>query len=1192
MGMRGRGGAVRLAGLLTSSSVAALLIGNGTPPAFAACAITPAANQNSVSNSATINCIAIIGVSVAHDVTNTSTGVLTTGGPAIPSHTGITVNIGSVGGSVVNAGVIQGQVGTGAGLNVVNGSTLTGSIVNSGTITGNLGVNVFLGAEVNGGVNNSGTISVGASGIRISDITTFQGGVVNSGTISGSAGIAINFTTLFAGGVANTGTVVGSLSGIAVKNVATFAGGIGNSGIVEGGIAVSSNQLVTGSITNSGEVFGPIFVTNVAQFNGGAAGAVNNSGLIASGGLGIAFVLDQTVTGGITNSGTVFGSQIGPLAGAIEVNSVSTFTGGIANSGTITAAANGISVTTNIVTFAGGISNAGTITAALDSIFVDHVANFSGGIANAGTLSGIAGVLMQNVSTFSGNISNAGTIAGTRLGISVSIGTLAGNVSNSGRISSVSGSGILISATTLTGSISNSGTISVLRDGIVFLGSSAGGISNSGTITAGGSGIHVEGGNVAGNVSNSGTIFGGNGIVLTNMGTFAGSVVNSGTVIGNVLVSNVAHFGSSAAASIINTGTISGLTAIKAANSAPVSVFDSGVINGTITAVDLTANAPGNTFTLGPGYSITGNVLGQGGDIFQLGGAGAGAFDLSKVGAAAQYQGFTTFNVVSGIWTVSNVFGQAQAWNVDGGTLAGTGTLPAVNVNAGGTLAPGTIGVPGTAMTITGNLAFQPGATYQVTLNAATSTRANVGGTATLAGAAQGTLAGGALSNVTYDLLHAGTRSGTFTGFTLTNDPGFGGTLTYTPTDVLLNLTAQLGTGGGLNQNQQNVANGLNTFFNNGGTLPPAFANLFGLTGANLGNALTALDGEIATGAEHSAFGQMNQFLALLLDPSAFGRGGSTSGGTLPFAPEQAASLPPEIALAYASILKAPPPPTFAQRWTAWAAGFGGSARASGDPVVGSSNVTTSTFGFAAGLDYHVSPDTVFGFSLAGGGTNWSLAQGLGTGRSDAFLAGVYGMTHQGPAYLGGALSFSNNWFTLNRIALADQLTARFQGQDYAARLEGGYRFTLPVGAGLAGITPYAAIQAQNFHTPAFSETDLSGGGFGLSFGAMTGTDTRSELGARFDDPTLLGAMPLILRAKLAWAHDWVGNPALNAAFESLPGAGFTVNGAPIPHNAALTEVGAQLFVTANWSFTARFDGEFASGAQSYAGSGIVRYTW
>lgn len=49
-------------------------------------------------------------------------------------------------------------------------------------------------------------------------------------------------------------------------------------------------------------------------------------------------------------------------------------------------------------------------------------------------------------------------------------------------------------------------------------------------------------------------------------------------------------------------------------------------------------------------------------------------------------------------------------------------------------------------------------------------------------------------------------------------------------------------------------------------------------------------------------------------------------------------------------------------------------------------------------------------------------------------------------------------------------------------------------------VTPYAAIQVQNFHTPAYSETDLVTGGFGLTYAAMNGTNTRGELGARFDD--------------------------------------------------------------------------------------------
>ncbi|MFY9838318.1 MAG: autotransporter domain-containing protein [Xanthobacteraceae bacterium] len=111
----------------------------------------------------------------------------------------------------------------------------------------------------------------------------------------------------------------------------------------------------------------------------------------------------------------------------------------------------------------------------------------------------------------------------------------------------------------------------------------------------------------------------------------------------------------------------------------------------------------------------------------------------------------------------------------------------------------------------------------------------------------------------------------------------------------------------------------------------------------------------------------------------------------------------------------------------------------------------------------------------------------------------------------------------------------------------------------------------------------LTGGGFGLTFASRNTNDTRTELGARADDLTRLGAMPLPLRARVAWAHDDVSNAALGAVFQALPGAAFIVNGAAVPKNSALLSAGGQLFFTSNWSIEAKFDGEFASTAQTYA---------
>ena len=52
------------------------------------------------------------------------------------------------------------------------------------------------------------------------------------------------------------------------------------------------------------------------------------------------------------------------------------------------------------------------------------------------------------------------------------------------------------------------------------------------------------------------------------------------------------------------------------------------------------------------------------------------------------------------------------------------------------------------------------------------------------------------------------------------------------------------------------------------------------------------------------------------------------------------------------------------------------------------------------------------------------------------------------------------------------------------------------------------------------------------------------------------------------------------------------MNGAPIAQNSALTTLGAELFLTSRLSLLAKFDGEFANGSQTYAGSGTVRYSW
>jgi autotransporter-associated beta strand protein len=622
------------------------------------------------------------------------------------------------------------------------------------------------------------------------------------------------------------------------------------------------------------------------------------------------------------------------------------------------------------------------------------------------------------------------------------------------------------------------------------------------------------------------------------------------------------------------------------------SAFGSGFFlqgNGTLAF----SPAGGETQTLSDGIA---DQTGSGGT-----GANAGSWALTKTGAGTTilmadntYTGATTVN--AGALLVNGSIASSSGLTVAPGALVGgTGFLPTTTIN--GTLSPGnSIGT----ITVNGNLAFGAGGQYVVEVSPTAADRTNVTGTATLAGNVLAIFASGSYITKQYTILHADDGlGGTTFGGVASSNPNFNAGLSYGANDVILSLTAALGNSvNGLNQNQVNVATAINGFFNNGGALPPNFLPLFGLTGTNLATALSQLSGEAPTAAQYGAFQLGNQFFSLMLDPLVYGRGPAlgfapTGVGPMRLAAEETQA--PEIALAYAKILKEPPAPPALflgeRRWNVWAGGYGGTNRTQGDPVVvGSHDVTARTGGYGAGIDYRIWPGTTVGVALAGGLTNWGLASGLGGGNSDAFQAGLYGITRNGPAYLAGALAFAEHWMSTDRFAFAgDHLTASFNAQSYGGRIEGGWRFATFV----VGVAPYAAVQAQAFHTPAYNELDGTLGGFGLNYNARNGSDTRSELGARFDQalPVATTAV-LALNARAAWAHDWVTNPSLTPVFQALPGASFIVNGATPVSDSALLSAGGELRFLNGWAIGGRFDGEFADRAQTYAGTATLRYVW
>jgi uncharacterized protein with beta-barrel porin domain len=388
------------------------------------------------------------------------------------------------------------------------------------------------------------------------------------------------------------------------------------------------------------------------------------------------------------------------------------------------------------------------------------------------------------------------------------------------------------------------------------------------------------------------------------------------------------------------------------------------------------------------------------------------------------------------------------------------------------------------------------------------------------------------------------------------------------------------------NANQRAVANAIDTFTANGGTLPLGFLNLFNLSPSNLGNALTQLSGEVGTGAAQAGIQAMNSFLSLVTNPFAENR---------PFAQNRPA--PPMYVKAVPGAAAWNPDP---QRWGIWGAAYGGQTKVAGDALgVGSHDRSASAAGFATGLDYRITPYTVVGFALGGGGTNYGLSNGLGGGHSDMFQAALYSLTQVNAAYVSAAIAYGFHQFQTDRyvtVAGADHLIADFDANNIGARLEGGYRFAIPsLGwPGQSGLTPYAALQAQALRTPSYSETALSGASdFALSYAARTNTTIRTELGTWLDwsIPVDKGTR-LSLFGRGAWAHDDWSAPNITAGFQALPGSSFVVTGAAPATDLLLASAGVQVGFRNGFSLGAQFDGEFAENSRTYSGMGWVRYTW
>jgi fibronectin-binding autotransporter adhesin len=431
-----------------------------------------------------------------------------------------------------------------------NGAASTGNVTNNGTLTGIVpyppvtpgsatGISVVKsGTVLNGNIVNNGTISAQSSGINVGQGSTgapptnvnvgatVNGSITNAGTITNTAGAGIYVVG---------SKVLGSIVNTTAAHINTANVGI----FVSAASALGST--VNGSIVNNGSI-----ITNgndgIFAQHASVNGAMINTGNIAVGiGSGAMVFVNGTLTGGMTNSGTLSANVAGMEAFASV--SPTLIIGNVVNAlnGTINAHfgmfIGGSNTGGNFGIITGNVQNAGTITASSRSGIEVRNATIGGAVLNTGSITSPQyGIIIANTSgvvaaaTVAGGVTNSGTITSTGTtsfaGIAIAGASISNGIVNAlgGSIQATQGVGILIG--------DKKGTTTTIVSSV------AGGIANLGTITAR-TGILVTANSiVTGTVANSGNLTGTTAAMdFTGAGATMTIAQQGGTITGNILLS-------------------------------------------------------------------------------------------------------------------------------------------------------------------------------------------------------------------------------------------------------------------------------------------------------------------------------------------------------------------------------------------------------------------------------------------------------------------------------------------------------------------------------------------------------------------------------------------------------------------------------------------------------------------------------
>ncbi|MFC3231554.1 autotransporter domain-containing protein [Marinibaculum pumilum] len=249
--------------------------------------------------------------------------------------------------------------------------------------------------------------------------------------------------------------------------------------------------------------------------------------------------------------------------------------------------------------------------------------------------------------------------------------------------------------------------------------------------------------------------------------------------------------------------------------------------------------------------------------------------------------------------------------------------------------------------------------------------------------------------------------------------------------------------------------------------------------------------------------------------------------------------------------------------------------------------------GAAAGIDYRLADGLIVGASLGYARADVGYLDSSNSQRMRSYQGGLYAGWWDGPWSLEGGLGLALNRYENRRDIVFGTVNTsaegRYDGTEYSAYAEGGYRFDLALAGRPVALTPVASLQALRLDTGGYTETGA--GALNLAVSGDRVSSVKSGLGLSLATPFMLDdGRRITPEVRGRWLHEFADtNVSVDSRFATAGGAAFQVASDSLGRDAAVLGAGLQAELGPRLGFAAGYDVQLQSGLTVHAVTAKLR---